>query len=136
MIDRLNRIHLEGKDSAFPPSAVELVLMKITDVQAILMSYPLPRPLVLPFHNGRRTIFKRDAMLIRVLTDTDLVGYAPGPAHARAAKEIHDTIRPFLLGRDPTQWKEIHFEGDLETTKTYHAVEIALFDLAAKASGA
>jgi L-alanine-DL-glutamate epimerase-like enolase superfamily enzyme len=110
--------------------------MQITDVQAILMSYPLPEPLVLPFHNGRRTVFKRDAMLIRVLTDTDLVGYAPGPAHERAAQEIHDTIRPFLLGRDPTKWKEFHFDGDLETTKTYHAVEIALIDLAAKASGA
>ena len=53
--------------------------MKITDVQAILMSCPLPEPMVMPFNNGRRTIVKRDAMLIRVLTDSGLVGYAPGP---------------------------------------------------------
>ena len=47
-----------------------------------------------------RTILKRDAMLIRVKADNGLIGYAPGPAHERAAHEIHDTIRPFLLGCD------------------------------------
>ena len=75
--------------------------MKITDVQAILMSYPLPQPLELPFYNGLRTILKRDAMLIRVVTDGGLIGYAPGPAHQRAAREIRDVIRPFLIGKDP-----------------------------------
>src|SRR5438552_14530898 len=110
--------------------------MKITDVQAILMSCPLPEPMVMPFYNGRRTILKRDAMLIRVLTDRGLVGYAPGPAHERAAGEIHDTIRPFLIGRDPLKWAEFELQGDLETKKTYHAVEVALIDIAAKFEGA
>src|SRR5581483_7366396 len=110
--------------------------MKITDVQAILMSCPLPEPLVLPFHNGRRTILKRDAMLIRVLTDSGLIGYAPGPAHERAAGEIHDVIRPYLLEKDPLKWASIKLQADLETQKTYHAVEVALIDLAAKFEGA
>jgi L-alanine-DL-glutamate epimerase-like enolase superfamily enzyme len=109
--------------------------VKITDVQPILMSYPLPRPLELPFYNGLRTILKRDAMLIRVVTDGDLVGYAPGPAHERAANEIENVIKPFLLGKDPRKWSELHFKGDLELTKTYHAVEIALIDIAAKFEG-
>jgi L-alanine-DL-glutamate epimerase-like enolase superfamily enzyme len=109
-----------------------LPIVKITEVQAILMSCPLAEPLRLPFWGGERTILKRDAMLIRVQTDNGLVGYAPGPAHERAAKEIQNTIRTFLLGRDPRRWAEFDFKGDLEVTKTYHAVEIALIDLAAR----
>ena len=49
------------------------------------MSYPMPEPLRLPFWGGERTILKRDAMLLRITTDTGLRGYAPGPAHERAA---------------------------------------------------
>jgi len=109
--------------------------MKITEVRAFLMSFPLAQPLRLPFYGGERTILKRDAMLIRVKTDNGMTGYAPGPAHERAAHEIHDTIAPFLTGRDPRQWKEIKFSGDLEITKTYRAVEIALMDLAARYEG-
>ncbi len=131
--------------------------MKITEVHAFLMSYPLPEPLLLPFHGGERTILKRDAMLIRVQADNGLVGYAPGPAHERAAREIHEVIRPFLLGKDPRNWQEfgrapfplslggvataaMAGEGaaiahDLEITKTYRAVEIALIDLAARYEG-
>ena len=109
--------------------------MKITEVEAFLMSYPLTKPLRLPFHGGERTIIKRDAMLIRVTADNGLVGYAPGPAHERAAKEIRRTIRPFLIGRDPLKWRETVFSGDPESTKTYGAVEIALIDLAARHEG-
>jgi len=109
--------------------------MKITEVQGILLSSPLAQPLRLPFYNGERTILKRDAMLIRVKADNGLTGYAPGPAHERAAKEISGTIWPFLLGRDPRQWATLNFKGDLEITKTYRAVEIALMDLAAKDAG-
>src|SRR6202000_462693 len=109
--------------------------MKITEVHAFLMSYALPQPLKLPFWGGERTILKRDAMLIRVKTDTGLTGYAPGPAHERAQKEIHGVLWPFLLGKDPRRWAEIEFAGELEIAKTYRAVEIALMDLAARYEG-
>jgi len=97
--------------------------MKITEVEAALMSYPLPEPMVMPFWGGERTIIKRDAMLIRVKADNGLIGYAPGPAHERAANEIRETIRPFLLGKDPRTWSTLDFKGDREITKTYRAVE-------------
>lgn len=109
--------------------------MKIVEVTSFLMSYPMPTPLRLPFCGGERTILKRDAMLVRVRADNGLVGYAPGPAHERAAREIHDVISPFLLGRDPRDWEKIQFQGDPETTKTYRAVEIALIDLASRFEG-
>ena len=81
--------------------------MKITEVAAILMSCPMPEPLRLPFWGGERTILKRDAMLIRAKADNGLIGYAPGPAHERAADEIRNVIGPFLLGQDPRRWATI-----------------------------
>src|SRR5262245_7961829 len=109
--------------------------MKITEVEAFLMSCPLPEPMLMPFWGGERTIIKRDAMLIRVKADNGLVGYAPGPAHERAANEIRDIIRLFLLGKDPCTWAKLDFKGALEITKTYRDVEIALMDLTAKFEG-
>ncbi len=109
--------------------------MQITAVEGLLLSCPLPEPLRLPFWNGERTILKRDAMLIRIRTDKGLTGYAPGPAHERAALEIREKIEPFLKGRDPLQWRSFNFTGDLELTKTYRAVEIALMDIHGKAEG-
>jgi L-alanine-DL-glutamate epimerase-like enolase superfamily enzyme len=106
--------------------------LKITDVKAYLMSCPLAEPLVLPFWGGERTILKRDAMLIKITTDTGLKGYAPGPAHQRAAQEINGEIRSFLSGKDPRQWGKFNFVSIPETAKTYHAVEIALLDLVGK----
>jgi len=96
------------------------------------MSFPLDPPLKLAFWGGERTILKRDAMLIRVTMDTGLVGYAPGPAHERAARQIRDVIQPFLAGRDPTRWNDLGFHSDLPTLKTYRAVEIALLDALAR----
>ncbi|HSU54468.1 MAG TPA: mandelate racemase/muconate lactonizing enzyme family protein, partial [Candidatus Dormibacteraeota bacterium] len=78
----------------------------------------------------------RDAMLIRIKTDSGLTGYAPGPAHERAATEIRETICPFLLGKDPRQRRNFCFQGGVELTKTYRAVEIALMDAEAKYEGA
>jgi L-alanine-DL-glutamate epimerase-like enolase superfamily enzyme len=109
--------------------------MKITRVEPLLLSCPLPTPLVMPFHGGERTILKRDAMLIRVTTDTGLRGFAPGPAHEDAATQIRDVIAPFLDDRDPREWRTFGFSGDLATRKTYHAVEIAVLDLVARYEG-
>jgi L-alanine-DL-glutamate epimerase-like enolase superfamily enzyme len=109
--------------------------MKITEVRSFLMSCPLPQPLRLPFWGGERTILKRDAMLIRVTADNGLVGYAPGPAHERAVREIREDISSFLLGKDPRRWAYFQFNQGPEINKTYRAVEIALIDLAAKYEG-
>ena len=99
------------------------------------MSYPLPRKLELPFWGGSRIILKRDAMLIRIFTDTGLKGFAPGPAHLRAQTEIRDVIAPFLVGKDPLKWRQFGFTGSSEICKTYKAVEIALMDLVSKFEG-
>ena len=110
--------------------------MRITKVDGMLMSCPFENPIPLPFHGGLRTVLKRDAMLIRVSTDAGITGFAPGPAHVRAVREIDTAIGPFLEGRDPSEWRDFEFEAPLETRKTYHAVEVAVIDAAAKAEGA
>jgi L-alanine-DL-glutamate epimerase-like enolase superfamily enzyme len=99
------------------------------------MSYQMPEPVRLRFWGGERTILKRDAMLVRITTDTGLKGYAPGPAHERAGQEVRETIGPFLIGKDPRGWREIGFPADQEVVKTYGAIEIALLDLLARYEG-
>ncbi len=97
--------------------------MKITAVDAILLSCPLPTPLRLPFYGGLRTILKRDALLVRITTDAGLKGFAPGPAHEAAAKQINGPIRQSLIGQDPTR-----------STSQDPAVQMALLDLKAQAN--
>jgi L-alanine-DL-glutamate epimerase-like enolase superfamily enzyme len=109
--------------------------LKITGVESFLLSCPLPEPLRLPFWGGERTIVKRDAMFIRVTTDTGLRGYAPGMADARADRVIRDEIRPFLDGKDPRRWRELAFTGRAASERVYRAVEIALMDAAARDEG-
>lgn len=110
-------------------------MLRITAVDAFLMSYVLPQPLRLAFWGGQRTIIKRDAMYIRVSTDQGLRGYAPGPADERAYRVIRDEIGPFLLGKDPRQWRNVKFRSDPPRMKIYAAVEIALMDASARYEG-
>ncbi len=115
--------------------------MKLTSVRSHLLSFPLPEPIRLPFWGGERTIVKRDAMLIRIAADNGLVGYAPGPGDARAQQAIERVIAPFLEGRaltDPDALRVQFVEGPgahPALARVYCCVEIALYDLAAKARG-
>jgi hypothetical protein len=74
--------------------------MKISEVQAFLLSFPLPQPIRLTFYGGERTVLKRDAMLIRVKVSSGLVGYAPGPGSERVYGWIRDMIWPISPGAD------------------------------------
>ena len=109
--------------------------MKITNVEAILMSFPMPEIIDLPFYGGLRKILKRDAMVVKVTCDNELVGYAPGPAHQRARKEINGMIRELILNKDPRHFRSFNLSLPLETMKTYFSVEIALMDLIGKYEG-
>jgi len=101
--------------------------MKITNVEAFLMSYVLPEPVKLAFWGGERTILKRDGMLVRITTDGGITGYGPGPASEQAHREINEDARPRLVGRDPAGWAQLRAVAG--------AAEIALLDLAGKMDG-
>lgn len=113
--------------------------MRIKGVQAVLLSYPLPEPLKLTYHGGGRTILKRDAMLIRVDTQSGLVGYGPGLGSPRAKAAIDGIIAPFLAGRKLADPDALRIQFLSETArsaslmKVYCAVEIALYDALGKA---
>ncbi len=110
--------------------------MKITEIEPILLSYPMPEPIVLPFWGGVRTILKRDAMIIRIKADNGLEGFGPGPAHDEAARRIHSTIFPFLEDKNPLDWKTFQFPAaSVADEKLYHAVEVAMLDLVGKHEG-
>lgn len=109
--------------------------MKIINVEAFLMSYPMAEKIILPFWGGTRTILKRDAMLIKITADNGLTGYAPGPAFSRAADEITTVIKNFLLNKNPCDWKSFKFLSDPDILKMYYAVEVALLDLVGKYEG-
>jgi L-alanine-DL-glutamate epimerase-like enolase superfamily enzyme len=115
--------------------------MKIAGVRAYLLSYPFANPIRLPYFGGERTLVKRDAMFIRIETDSGLVGYAPGPGDWFASQAIQQTIGPFLEGRtlaDPDALRIQFMQGpgaDAALAKIYCAAEIALYDLLGKARG-
>jgi L-alanine-DL-glutamate epimerase-like enolase superfamily enzyme len=115
--------------------------MKIASVRSHLLSFPFPEPIRLPFWGGERTIVKRDAMFIRIAADNGLVGYAPGPADLRTQQAIERVIGPFLVDRtlaDPDALRVQFLEGPgvhPALARVYCCVEIALYDLAAKAHG-
>ena len=96
---------------------------------------------MLDYYGGRRVIYKRDAMLIRVVSDKGRVGYAPGQGSDAAQRMIVDTIGPWLVGKslaDPDAWRVQFIAGagtDVQMAKIYFTVEVALYDLAARAAG-
>ncbi|HET8548984.1 MAG TPA: mandelate racemase/muconate lactonizing enzyme family protein [Bryobacteraceae bacterium] len=116
--------------------------MKITGVEAFVLSYPFETPLRIPYYGGERTILKRDAMLIRVSTDKGLVGYAPGQGSEAAKSDIDQIVAPFLAGHalgDPDALRVKFMSGpgavNERAAKTWHSAEIALYDLLGKAHG-
>lgn len=115
--------------------------MNIARLDAYLLSFPLPEPVKLRYFGGERTIIKRDALLIRVETDGGRVGWAPGPCTEYARDRIQAEIGSFLNGRavtdpDALRVQFLHGPGrDGDLAKLYGSVEIALYDLAAKAKG-
>ncbi|MEJ7606317.1 MAG: mandelate racemase/muconate lactonizing enzyme family protein [Bryobacteraceae bacterium] len=115
--------------------------MKISSVQAILLSYPFPDPIHLRYYGGERTILKRDAMLIRVETDKGIIGYAPGQATEAAKTAVDGPIAQFLNGRtlaDPDALRVLFLKETPEDEylcRMYASVEMALYDALGKVKG-
>ena len=113
--------------------------MQITDVQAFLLSCPMPEPVELPFYGGRRTIFKRDALFVRIATEEGLAGFGPGPAAEAAAAKINGEMREALIGKDPRSIDSLRTmllaDEDRVSAISFGAIEIALYDLWGKAEG-
>ena len=112
--------------------------MIIKSIEPHLLSCPLPEPVIFRFYGGQRTIYKRDAMVVRIETQDGAVGYAPGPASEDAVRKIEKEIAPHLLGQklvDPSHFVEDMLDKYGDTIwAAAGAVEVALYDLWGKAN--
>jgi len=100
--------------------------MKILGVRACLMSDPATR---------------QNAMVIMVEGEGGLCGYGPGPATEASRTAVKTLIAPFLEGRalrDPDALRVLFHQHPCVTpavSRVYDAVEMALYDLTARAYG-
>ena len=113
--------------------------MIIQSVEPHLLSCPLPQPVCYEFFGGRRTIFKRDAMVVCVRGEDGLVGYAPAAASGETAKLIAKDIAPLLVGNslcDPAGFvSRTTSRLGSKALAAVGAVEVALYDLWGKVEG-
>jgi L-alanine-DL-glutamate epimerase-like enolase superfamily enzyme len=91
--------------------------MKITDVKATWLRYPIPEERQHVSDFGRLTTF--DMTLVEVETDAGVTGYGEAKAQVGSASDNHallaiveHELKPRLLGRDPHQisalWEEMY----------------------------
>src|SRR6185503_7009704 len=76
--------------------------MKITDVKAFPTSFPIPQQNRVALGIG--TAVKRDAVVVKVLTDEGITGWGEahhGRAHTAVARLIETTLRQLILNLDP-----------------------------------
>ena len=120
--------------------------MRIAEVRAFPVSYPIaPENRV---SLGIGTAVKRDAALVRIATDTGLVGWGEahhGRAHTAVAKLIETTLRQIIAGMDALDteaaWEKMyrfqlasHGMG-AGACLAISGIDMALWDIRAKAAG-
>ncbi|MGD9830160.1 MAG: mandelate racemase/muconate lactonizing enzyme family protein [Hyphomicrobiaceae bacterium] len=118
--------------------------MRITAIRGVHVSIPLSVPYKLSRVYG--TVSSADAVVVRLTTDTGLVGYGEAdPHHPFTADTVEGTIQairdrlgPALIGSDPREIKRL--EREMDDVLDGHlmakgAIDMALFDLAGKSYG-
>jgi len=71
--------------------------MKITDVQAILISIPLKKPA----STSSKTMTAREYVVTRVRTDEGITGSAYTAGGSVVVAAVNDTLKPLVMGSDP-----------------------------------
>ncbi len=118
--------------------------MRITRITGVHVSIPLATPYKLSRVYG--TVTEAHAVVVRVETDGDLVGYGEADPHPPFTADtvpgtiaaIRDHLAPLLLGTDPREISRL--DGEMDACLDGHlmakgAIDMALFDLAGKAYG-
>jgi D-galactarolactone cycloisomerase len=118
--------------------------MKIRSIQSHILRVPLGDKV---FYSSQARFPERNSYLVRIETDTGLVGWGEGGQYGPpepVAACIDHALAPKLIGRDPTEpvriWDELYsFSRDFGQKGTYieaiSALDIALWDIAGKAVG-
>ncbi|MBI2193509.1 MAG: mandelate racemase/muconate lactonizing enzyme family protein [Planctomycetes bacterium] len=111
--------------------------MKITDVETILLTCPLP-----PEHQWRTARFRvvyAHSVIVRVRTDAGLVGLgesSPYGGPARIKEYLDRQVRPQLIGQDPSAIDALTpASGDHFRALCLSGVNQALWDIAGQVAG-
>lgn len=118
----------------------ESVIMQIISIETYQLECPLERP----FGWSQGWTHKRTTALIKITTNTGIVGWGEG-ASSPAAAIIHDIFAPWLIGQDPLNrlgiWQKMYHDlynanvaGGFGSN-AISAIDIALWDIAGKAAG-
>lgn len=123
--------------------------MRITAVETFILHVPVSKELI---GDSTHTVTHWGMPGVRILTDTGLVGWGHTGTHARIAADrlitgaIADVFGPLLIGEDPRQVRALQRKlsrhpGNIWLGRggllqmAISAIDIALWDLAAKAAG-
>jgi D-galactarolactone cycloisomerase len=118
--------------------------MKVKSVRSHILRAPLGRQ---KFYSSQAAFPERNSYLVRVESDTGLVGWGEGGQYGPpepVAACVDAVLAPRLIDRDPTEpvriWEELYaFSRDFGQKGTYieaiSAIDIALWDISGQAAG-
>ncbi|MXZ34565.1 MAG: hypothetical protein F4Z21_04735 [Acidobacteria bacterium] len=115
--------------------------VKVDELQASLLSSPLPQPLRRPVQGGQVTIYKRDCLLVRARANQGQVGYGVGTPSPNVAQLINRNLRAAVVGLNPANLAGLRrkvfqrrprYPG---LVQAFAAVEMALLDLQGRIAG-
>ncbi|MBC7189884.1 mandelate racemase/muconate lactonizing enzyme family protein, partial [Candidatus Aerophobetes bacterium] len=116
--------------------------MKIKDVEVV----PLSCPVDIPIMDSRLRITKRDALIVKVKTDTEIVGIGEAAIHGGAVEAVAQAIKRFaswIEGEDPLYVEKIWemlYQRSMQHGRrgiaimALSGIDIALWDIAGKAA--
>ncbi|MCS6851719.1 MAG: mandelate racemase/muconate lactonizing enzyme family protein [Gemmataceae bacterium] len=110
--------------------------MKITQLHAVTVRIP-QKPPIAPYQSRYRATSEKEALLIRLETDTGLVGWGETPVDWLGKSfegTPEDLLRQAVLGRDPFDLESFYAENRLGSYLA-SGVEMAMWDLMGKATG-
>jgi L-alanine-DL-glutamate epimerase-like enolase superfamily enzyme len=111
--------------------------MKIAQLHALRVRIP-QRPPIAPYQSRYRASSTKEALLVRLETDTGLVGWGEAPddwINKSFEGTPEERLRSRALGRDPFDLEGWYAENALGSPYLASAVEMALWDLIGKATG-
>jgi L-Ala-D/L-Glu epimerase len=110
--------------------------MKITQLHALLVRIP-QKPPIAPYQSRYRATSEKEAVLVRLETDSGLVGWGETPVdwiNKTFEGAPEGLLRQQVLGRDPFDLEAFYAENTLGSFLA-SGVEIAFWDLIGKATG-
>ncbi len=112
--------------------------MKITDIQAILISIPLKKPT----STSSKTMTAREYVVTRVRTDEGITGSAYTMGGSVVVAAVNDTLKPLMMGSDPFDTERL-WDKMFRTTlslgrkgaviRGQSTIDIALWDIKGRA---